>query len=71
MAPASSERWGMIIHADFKLRLLEAMLDRDDLEEHLGEVVNTSISHLSQDGRKWKLEFWNSYQHLPPEEVTM
>ncbi|MFN9850281.1 MAG: histidine phosphatase family protein [Planctomycetota bacterium] len=69
-ATASSERWGMIIHADFKLRLLEAMLERDDLEQHLGEVVNTSISHLSREGGKWKLEFWNSFQHLPPEEVT-
>jgi 2,3-bisphosphoglycerate-dependent phosphoglycerate mutase len=67
----SSERWGLIIHADFKLRLLEALLERHDLEEHLGDVVNTSISQLSQRQGKWKLEFWNSYQHLAPDEITV
>jgi 2,3-bisphosphoglycerate-dependent phosphoglycerate mutase len=70
MASKSNQRWGLIIHADFKLRLLEAMLERDDLEPHLGEVVNTSISQLSREHGKWKLEFWNSYQHLAPDEVT-
>jgi 2,3-bisphosphoglycerate-dependent phosphoglycerate mutase len=67
---APTARVALIIHADFKLRLLEALLDREDLEEHLGDVINTSISQLSYREKKWKLEFWNSYQHLAPEEVT-
>lgn len=67
---ASGERWGLIIHADFKLRLLEALLQQDDLERHLGEVVNTSISRLTRCNGTWKLDFWNSYQHLEPHEVT-
>lgn len=64
------ERWGMIIHADFKLRLLEALLGRDDLEPHLGDVVNTSISQLSRCNGTWRLDFWNAHQHLEPDEVT-
>lgn len=66
----NEERWGLIIHADFKLRLLEALLRRNDLEEHLGEVVNTSISRLTRVHGTWKLEFWNSHQHLEPDEVS-
>lgn len=66
----SGERWGMVIHADFKLRLLEALLRREDLEEHLGDVVNTSISRLTRSNGTWKLDFWNAHQHLEPDEVT-
>jgi 2,3-bisphosphoglycerate-dependent phosphoglycerate mutase len=66
----SEERWALIIHADFKLRILEALLDRNDLEEHLGDVINTSISRLSWNQGRWRLDFWNSYQHLVPELVT-
>jgi 2,3-bisphosphoglycerate-dependent phosphoglycerate mutase len=66
----AEDRWAFIIHADFKLRILEALLDRNDLEEHLGDVINTSISRLSWQQGKWKLDFWNSYQHLDPDLVT-
>jgi 2,3-bisphosphoglycerate-dependent phosphoglycerate mutase len=64
------DRVAMIIHADFKLRLIEAFLDRDDIEEPFGEVINTSISRLSRHGRRWRLDFWNSHQHLEPELIT-
>jgi 2,3-bisphosphoglycerate-dependent phosphoglycerate mutase len=64
------DRVAMVIHADFKMRLLEAMLDREDLESHLGEVVNTSITRLSRSGSGWKLDFWNSHQHLSPDMIT-
>jgi len=66
----SGERWGMIIHADFKLRLLEALLQREDLEEHLGDVVNTSISRITRCNGTWKLDFCNSHQHLEHDDAT-
>jgi 2,3-bisphosphoglycerate-dependent phosphoglycerate mutase len=66
----SSQRVAMVIHADFKIRLLEAFLKRDDLEDHLGEVVNTAITKLSLGAGRWKLDFWNSHQHLEAEHVT-
>jgi len=69
-ARTSGVRMALIIHADFKMRLLEAMLDRDDLESHFGDVVNTSISRLSRAGNRWRLDYWNAHQHLEPEWVT-
>jgi 2,3-bisphosphoglycerate-dependent phosphoglycerate mutase len=67
---AEQDRLALIIHADFKLRMLEALLDRDDLEAHLGEVVNTSITRVSRSASRWRLDFWNSHQHLESELVT-
>lgn len=60
----------LVIHADFKLRLLEALLKRIDLEENLGSVINTSISSLSLECNNWQLDTWNNHQHLPTEWIT-
>ncbi len=67
---STGERIAMIIHADFKLRMLEALLDRDDLENHFGEVVNTSITKVTRSGSRWRLDFWNAHQHLEDELIT-
>jgi 2,3-bisphosphoglycerate-dependent phosphoglycerate mutase len=68
--PLTDSKWALIIHADFKLRLLEALLDREDIEQHLGSVVNTSITRLSNNRGRWKLDFWNAHQHLAYDQVT-
>ena len=60
----------VIIHADFKLRLLESLLQRDDLEASLGSVINTSISSLSLESNSWQLDTWNNHQHLPTDWIT-
>lgn len=63
-------RVAMVIHADFKLRMIEACLKRDDLEKYLGGVINTSITRLTYVAGRWRLDVWNSHQHLEPELVT-
>lgn len=69
-ATLREHRVALVIHADFKLRMLEACLERDDLEERLGDVINTSITRLTHAAGRWKLDVWNSHQHLEPELVT-
>lgn len=64
------DRVAMIIHADFKVRLLESFLERPDIEESLGDVVNTAITQLSLSNGKWKLDYWNVFEHLDDELVT-
>lgn len=64
------DRVAMVIHADFKMRLLEAFLcDRQSLDA-LGEIVNTSVSSLSYVEGNWKLDYWNLFTHLDPHEIT-
>jgi hypothetical protein len=60
----------MVIHADFKMRLLEAFLGNANVEEHFGEIVNTSISQLSLSNGRWKLDYWNTFTHLETDQVT-
>jgi 2,3-bisphosphoglycerate-dependent phosphoglycerate mutase len=64
------DRVAMVIHADFKLRLIEAFLENENIEDHLGEIVNTSISRLSFDGSRWKLDYWNMFSHLEHDEIS-
>lgn len=64
------DRVAMVIHADFKMRLLEAFLGNANVEEHFGEIVNTSISQLSLSNGRWKLDYWNTFTHLETDEVT-
>jgi len=64
------DRAAMVIHADFKMRLLEAFLGNANVEEHFGEIVNTSISQLSLSNGRWKLDYWNTFAHLETDEVT-
>lgn len=60
----------MMIHADFKVRLLEAMLEIDDLDPVVAEPINTSVSCLLYENNRWKLHYWNDFHHLPSELVT-
>lgn len=64
------DRVAMVIHADFKLRLLESFLELPNIENSLGNVVNTSITQLSLANGKWKLDYWNDFSHLENELVT-
>jgi 2,3-bisphosphoglycerate-dependent phosphoglycerate mutase len=65
-----SDRVAMVIHADFKLRLIEALLDDLDIESKLGEVVNTSITRLSKVSGRWRLDYWNVFSHLTANEIS-
>jgi 2,3-bisphosphoglycerate-dependent phosphoglycerate mutase len=67
---AIEDRVAMVIHADFKMRLMEAFLGLDQTDRHFGEVVNTSVSRLSLSQGRWKLDYWNVFTHLDGEEVT-
>ncbi len=63
-------RVAMVIHADLKLRLLEAFLEVDDFNPHIEDPANTSVTCLVQSGDRWKLLFYNQFLHLPDELVT-
>ncbi len=66
-----SDRVAMVIHADFKLRLLEAFLENDAIEKQLGDIVNTSITRLSFKKGQWRIDYWNQFTHLDPNEISM
>ena len=68
---STADRVAMVIHADFKLRLLEAFLEDDTIEEQLGEIVNTSVTRLSMSKGKWRIDYWNVYSHLDPHEISI
>ena len=65
------DRVAMVIHADFKIRLLEAFLEDSAIEHKLGDVVNTSISRLSKVSGRWKLDYWNVHSHLDATEISV
>ena len=67
---SAQDRVAMVIHADFKLRLLEAFLEDDSIEKQLGDVVNTSISRLSLSKGRWRMDYWNVFSHLDPHEIS-
>jgi 2,3-bisphosphoglycerate-dependent phosphoglycerate mutase len=60
----------MMIHADFKLRLLEAFLGIEDLDPYLADPYNTSITWLVRNNGKWRLRLWNDHNHLPESHLT-
>jgi broad specificity phosphatase PhoE len=60
----------LVIHADFKLRLLETFLELASAESWLRDVANTSISKISARNGRWKLDYWNVVSHLEREEIT-
>ena len=66
----AKDRVAMVIHADFKIRLLEAFLDDESIEERLGEVVNTAITRLSLAKGRWRIDYWNGFSHLEPHEIS-
>lgn len=65
-----NDRIAMVIHADFKLRLIETLLDDIDIESKLGEIVNTSITRLSKISGRWRLDYWNVFSHLDGKEIS-
>ena len=67
---SSRDRVAMVIHADFKLRLLEAFLEDDAIEEQLGDIANTSITRLSLSKGRWRMDYWNVFSHLDPHEFS-
>ncbi len=68
---SAQDRVAMVIHADFKMRLLEAFLDDESIEERLGDIVNTSITRLSLVKGRWRLDYWNVFSHLEPNEISL
>ena len=68
---SAQDRVAMVIHADFKLRLLEAFLEDDSIEKQLGDVVNTSISRLSLSKGRWRMDYWNMFSHLDSHEISI
>jgi 2,3-bisphosphoglycerate-dependent phosphoglycerate mutase len=70
MGHTSRDRVAMVIHADFKMRLIETFLDDEINEDLFGDIANTSISRLSYSQGRWKLDYWNVYSHLSSDEVT-
>lgn len=67
---SARDRVAMVIHADFKMRLLEAFLEDDTIEEQLGDIVNTSITRLSLSKGRWRIDYWNVFSHLEPHEIS-
>lgn len=64
------DRVAMIIHADFKLRLLEAFLEDDSIEAKLGDIINTSMTRLSRSKGRWRIDYWNVFTHLDHHEIS-
>jgi len=64
------DRVAMVIHADFKLRLLEAFLEDDAIEAKLGDIVNTSMTQLSLVKGRWRIDYWNVFSHLDHHEIS-
>lgn len=71
-------RPALVIHADFKALLLNAILQTrtpssllfSNNAYFLAEVWNASVTQLSWVGNRWRLDFWNSIGHLPVEQLT-
>jgi 2,3-bisphosphoglycerate-dependent phosphoglycerate mutase len=60
----------MMIHADFKMRLVEAFLGIEDLDPHFEEPFNTSITCLVRKRGTWQLRLWNHHGHLSADLLT-
>ncbi len=60
----------LVIHADFKRVLMEAMLDSDLWPQSHQPIWNTSVSHLILSGDRWQLIDWNNVDHLDPDLLT-
>ncbi len=60
----------MIIHADFKRKLIGRLLDGSIDPHLLGALRNTGITKLNYDGQRWQLDWFNSVSHLPARLIT-
>lgn len=67
-------RHALIIHADFKRRLLERMLPKcaagRSMMDSVGSLHNTGVTRLSYEGPGWLVGSLNSTSHLPGEWIT-
>jgi hypothetical protein len=77
VSPSDSFRPALIIHADFKMLLLEALLCGsqspsffDSRPYRVSDFWNASVTQLTWIGQTWQLDFWNSISHLPAEHWT-
>jgi 2,3-bisphosphoglycerate-dependent phosphoglycerate mutase len=60
----------LVIHADFKFRMLEALLGDLDIEHKLDSVINTACTTLRFHQGDWSLESFNAHTHLNADMVT-
>jgi 2,3-bisphosphoglycerate-dependent phosphoglycerate mutase len=60
----------LVIHADFKIRLLESLLSNLTVDVQLGSVINTAWTSLSYQAGRWQLDEFNSHPHLEPQMIT-
>jgi broad specificity phosphatase PhoE len=61
-----SQHAALVIHADFKERLLEAIMGLVPDEVIDYPIYNTSITQLTWDSRRWVPHSINRVAHLPP-----
>lgn len=59
-----------VIHADFKRRLLTEMIRWKANPIEFGNLQNTGITKLLYDGDRFRLDWFNSVSHLPPQWIT-
>jgi 2,3-bisphosphoglycerate-dependent phosphoglycerate mutase len=60
----------LVIHADFKRRLIGQILTGSVDPQRLGALRNTGITKLDYDGQGWHLDWFNSVSHLPVRLIT-
>ncbi len=60
----------MVIHADFKRKMLKEMIGGETNPENFGKLRNTGITKLDHDGQRWQLDWFNSVSHLPARLIT-
>jgi len=60
----------LVIHADFKIRMLEAVLDDLDLEDKLESVINTAWTAIRFSQGQWQLDTYNAHGHLENHMIT-
>jgi hypothetical protein len=66
----SDSRVLLIIHADFKIRLLESLLCNLSIQEQLPSVINTAWTTLRYRAGLWELDAYNAHPHLEPRMIT-
>ncbi len=60
----------MIIHADFKRKLLVEMIGDASNPQQFGKLRNTGITKVDYLGDVWQLDWFNSVSHLPARLIT-
>ena len=60
----------VVIHADFKRKLLRRLIGSHTDPSALGKLRNTGITKIDFDGQRWLLDWFNSVSHLPAGLIT-